>query len=89
MATTTTDRERVTYKALQEPTMCAAFQVTANEQPDRILVKGPVQPQNVASAARPAETKKSPGQDDEPKGALESIRDNIDSIGKALNPFRW
>src|SRR5258706_378225 len=61
----------------------------ANELPDRVLVKGPVQPQNVASAARAAETKKPTAQDDEPKGALESIRDNIDSIGKALNPFRW
>jgi outer membrane protein assembly factor BamD len=61
----------------------------ANELPDRVLVKGPVQPQNVVSAARAAETKKPTAQDDEPKGALESIRDNIDSIGKALNPFRW
>jgi outer membrane protein assembly factor BamD len=61
----------------------------ANELPDRVLVKGPMQPQNIASAARAAETKKPTAQDDEPKGALESIRDNIDSIGKALNPFRW
>src|SRR3954471_1791874 len=39
MATTTTDRERVTYKALQEPTMCAAFQVTAGEVPDRVAIR--------------------------------------------------
>src|SRR4051812_28176623 len=39
MATTTTDRERVTYKALQEPTMCAAFQVTATEFPDRPAIR--------------------------------------------------
>jgi long-chain acyl-CoA synthetase len=39
MATTTSDRERVTYKALQEPTMCAAFQVTAAEQADRIAIR--------------------------------------------------
>ena len=39
MATTTTDRERVTYKALQEPTMCAAFQVTAAEHADRIAIR--------------------------------------------------
>jgi long-subunit acyl-CoA synthetase (AMP-forming) len=39
MATTTTDRERVTYKALQEPTMCAAFQVTAAEHPDRVALR--------------------------------------------------
>src|SRR5919205_2524625 len=39
MATTTTERERVTYKALQEPTMCAAFQVTASEFPDRPAIR--------------------------------------------------
>src|SRR3954451_13322959 len=39
MATTTTDRERVMYKALQEPTMCAAFQVTAAENPDRVALR--------------------------------------------------
>src|SRR3954447_16620450 len=39
MATTTTERERVTYKALQEPTMCAAFQVTAAEHPDRVALR--------------------------------------------------
>jgi long-chain acyl-CoA synthetase len=39
MATTTTDRERVTYKALQEATMCAAFQVTASEFPDRPAIR--------------------------------------------------
>src|SRR4051812_47130500 len=39
MATTTTERERVTYKALQEPTMCAAFQVTAAEHPDRVAIR--------------------------------------------------
>src|SRR3954453_17193842 len=39
MATETTERERVTYKALQEPTMCAAFQVTASEFPDRVAIR--------------------------------------------------
>jgi long-subunit acyl-CoA synthetase (AMP-forming) len=39
MATSTTDRERVTYKALEEPTMCAAFQVTASEHPERVAIR--------------------------------------------------
>jgi long-chain acyl-CoA synthetase len=39
MATETTERERVTYKALQEPTMCAAFQTTAAEFPDRVAIR--------------------------------------------------
>jgi len=54
--------------------------------PNRILVKGPVQ----VSTAKPAETKK-PGTapDDEPKGAFDQIRQDIESVGRALNPFRW
>src|SRR2546423_3270024 len=39
MATDTTDRERVRYKALEEPTMCAAFQVTASERPDQVAIR--------------------------------------------------
>jgi long-chain acyl-CoA synthetase len=39
MATTTGERERVTFKALQEPTLCAAFQVTAAEAPDRVAIR--------------------------------------------------
>lgn len=53
--------------------------------PNRILVKGPVQ-----TAANPAEVKK-PGtsQAEESKGAFDQIRQDVESIGKALNPFRW
>ncbi|MEA2459483.1 MAG: long-chain acyl-CoA synthetase, partial [Thermoleophilaceae bacterium] len=39
MATTTSDRERVTYRALEEPTMCAAFQVTAAERADEVAIR--------------------------------------------------
>src|SRR5256714_10815733 len=39
MATDTTDRERVRYKALEEPTMCAAFQVTAAERTDAVAIR--------------------------------------------------
>ena len=39
MEVTTTERERVVYKALQEPTLCAAFQVTAAEHPDRVALR--------------------------------------------------
>ena len=60
-----------------------------NETPSRVLVKGPVQPQATA-ASKPAETKKpssTPG--DEPKGALEQIRQDIENASKVLNPFSW
>jgi long-chain acyl-CoA synthetase len=39
MATETTDRERVKYAALEEPTMCAAFQVTAAERADKPAIR--------------------------------------------------
>src|SRR3954453_14022801 len=39
MATETTDRERVKYRALEEPTMCAAFQVTAAERADKVAIR--------------------------------------------------
>src|SRR3954467_4875370 len=39
MAVDTTDRERVRYAALEEPTMCAAFQVTAAERADAIAIR--------------------------------------------------
>src|SRR3954467_3592094 len=39
MAVDTTDRERVRYAALKEPTMCAAFQVTAAERADAVAIR--------------------------------------------------
>ena len=39
MATTTTHRERVKYRALREPTMCAAFQVTAAERAGDVAIR--------------------------------------------------
>src|SRR3954467_2838550 len=39
MATDTTDRERARYAALEEPTMCAAFQVAAAERSDAVAIR--------------------------------------------------
>src|SRR3954447_4587476 len=39
MAIETTDRERVRYKALEEDTMCGAFQVTAGERADQVAIR--------------------------------------------------
>jgi predicted PhzF superfamily epimerase YddE/YHI9 len=39
MAIETTDRERVRYKALEESTMCGAFQVTAAERADAVAIR--------------------------------------------------
>lgn len=57
------------------------------EVPPRILVKGPVQPK--ASTTKPAETKVTSAADDEPKGVVDQLRQDMESVSKALNPFRW
>jgi outer membrane protein assembly factor BamD len=61
----------------------------AKEPSSRVLVKGPVQPQAATSAPKAAETKKPSYGEDEPKGVLDQIRQDIESAGKALNPFSW
>ncbi len=58
------------------------------ESSSRVLVKGPVQPKAAAAASKPAE-KSSSLQEDEPKGVLDQIRQDAESVSKALNPFRW
>ncbi len=54
----------------------------------KTLVRGPSQPQ--ASPAKPAEqSKPTPGQEEENKSAFDRIREDLENIGKVLNPFRW
>lgn len=54
----------------------------------KTLVRGPTQTQ--AAIAKPEEeTKPVPGQNQENKGAFDQLRQDLDSIGKVLNPFRW
>jgi hypothetical protein len=51
------------------------------------LVKGP---QSATPAAKTPEQKKpAPGQEEEPKGVFQQLRDDIESASKILNPFRW
>jgi outer membrane protein assembly factor BamD len=59
------------------------------ESPNRVLVKGPVQSQP-AGAAKPAETRK-PGaaQEEGPKGVFDQLRQDMENVGKVLNPFSW
>ena len=63
-------------------------QASGDREFPRTLVKGPTQPQPVARTAeqkRPAP----PGQEDEPKNVLDQIKDDVENVGKVLNPFRW
>ena len=58
----------------------------ANRDFARNLVKGPTQLQAQAPTQKPADAKKP---DEENKGVLDQLKQDVDSIGKALNPFRW
>ncbi len=54
------------------------------------VVKGPPQP----ASEKPAETKvtekkKSPDEEDSPKGALEQLKEDLGKLRDALNPFGW
>lgn len=60
------------------------------EIPSRILVKGPLDPQAAAARAKSTEIRQaSATQDDEPKGVLDQLRQNAESVSKVLNPFSW
>lgn len=54
----------------------------------KALVKGPIQ---ASPAPAKPEEKKEPvqGQEPESKGNFDQLRQDLDSIGKLLNPFRW
>jgi len=62
---------------------------TVVSPPARVLVKGPIATPSGAASAKPAESKIAGSQSDEPKGAFDQIRQDLENVGKALNPFRW
>jgi outer membrane protein assembly factor BamD len=59
------------------------------ESPTRVLVKGPVELQRVG-AAKPPETR-TPGtaQEEGPKAMFDQLRQDMENVGKVLNPFSW
>ena len=58
----------------------------ANQEFPRALVQGPAQTQPAARTAEPR--KLSPGQEEE-KGVFDQLKNDVDSVGKMLNPFNW
>jgi outer membrane protein assembly factor BamD len=62
-------------------------QVPGDREFPRTLVKGPAQPQPVAKTSE--QKRPLPGLEDEPKGAFDQLKSDVDNVGKALNPFRW
>ena len=73
----------------QEKKPESAEKEPATRNISKALVKGPTQPQAAPAAKQEEEKKPVPGQDPENKGVFDQIRQDIDSIGKILNPFRW
>jgi outer membrane protein assembly factor BamD len=61
------------------------------EIPKAALVRGPQLPTPAAApAAKPTEQKKPSAQpDEENKGVFDQLKQDMESVGKVLNPFRW
>ena len=54
------------------------------------VVKGPTQPvREKAPETKVAEKKQSPDEEDEPKGALDQLREDLGRVRDLLNPFSW
>ena len=63
----------------------------ARKEIPQAVVKGP-QPapaKEKISEAKVADRKQSPDEEDEPKGALDKLREDINRLGNILNPFGW
>ena len=67
----------------------AETQQPAGSEAPRNLVRGPIQPQPASRATKPVEQKKPAPGEEETKGLFDYLRDDIESVGKVLNPFRW
>ena len=63
-------------------------QALGNREFPRTLVKGPTQPPPAARTVEPKQPTP-PGQDDDPKNVLDQIKNDVENVGKVLNPFRW
>ena len=61
------------------------------EIPKAALVRGPQLPTPAAApAAKPAEQKKPTATpEEENKGVFDKMKQDLENVGKVLNPFRW
>jgi outer membrane protein assembly factor BamD len=55
----------------------------------RVLVKGPSQPQSAAAIKSPEQKKPAAGEEEENKGVIDYLKQDLENVGKVLNPFRW
>jgi outer membrane protein assembly factor BamD len=66
-----------------------ASAAAAPELPSRVLVKGPIQTQADPNPKETAIKRATTSTDDETKGVFDQLRQDVDNVSKALNPFRW
>ena len=67
----------------------SASAAAASELPSRVLVKGPIQTQANLNPKETAIKRSATSTDDEAKGVFDQLRQDVDSVSKALNPFQW
>jgi outer membrane protein assembly factor BamD len=73
-----------------KPEGAAKTDQSATPNISRALVRGPQEPAGAAPASQPDEQKKPAAKpNEENKGAFEQLQQDLDSVGKLLNPFRW
>jgi outer membrane protein assembly factor BamD len=76
--------ETATSEGEKKPDSGAAANIS------RALVRGPQQPAAAASAAKADDQKQSAANsNEENKSAFEQLQQDLDNVGKLLNPFRW
>ena len=84
----TTDRVGDANTTDAKPEIAETVQ-PASKEASRNLVRGPIQSQPANRATNPAEQKKAAPREEETKGLFDYLRDDVESVSKILNPFRW
>ncbi|HET9296026.1 MAG TPA: hypothetical protein VFP18_03985, partial [Candidatus Binatia bacterium] len=84
----TTDRVGDANTTDAKPEIAETVQ-PASKEASRNLVRGPIQSQPANRATNPAEQRKAAPGEEETKGLFDYLRDDVESVSKILNPFRW
>jgi outer membrane protein assembly factor BamD len=86
--TSTSDRVSDANTTEAKPEIAETVQPASKDAP-RNLVRGPIQSQPASRPTNPAEQKKAAPVEEETKGLFDYLRDDVESVSKILNPFRW
>ena len=81
--------ERGEYQAQEETKEGQAAQPAKSTELPQGVVKAPQPVKEKAAETKVAEKKKSPDEEEEPKGALEQMKEDLGKLRDLLNPFSW